>query len=213
MNPSSPPRRPHAGAEIGTHTSTPPHIAPCSAPLHTETFFDRGHPYGAIKRSPPHPVKTAAPPRARRAKPGAKGAGKAEQSDRRAREDYGWGWAGGVTKPNHAPNSRPTPQAPAAAQAASRRPSSCSPTRQTAAAAARAVRRNPVSRFSPRPGQAALMARPSGLPSMSVSCSLAARAPRTNPVASVSPAIRSACSSIASASSPSASQLTSMRAS
>ena len=30
-------------------------------------------------------------------------AGKAQRSDRRAREDYGWGWAGGVTKPNQAP--------------------------------------------------------------------------------------------------------------
>ncbi len=29
-------------------------------------------------------------------------AGKAEQSDRRAREDYGWGWAGGVIKPGRA---------------------------------------------------------------------------------------------------------------
>ena len=36
-------------------------------------------------------------------------AGKAERSDRRAREDYGWGWAGGVTKPNHAPNPIPRP--------------------------------------------------------------------------------------------------------
>ncbi len=62
-------------------------------------------------------------------------AGKAEQSDRRAREDYGWGWAGGVTKPNHPPhpstrppNTRgspsrtapPAPPTPAAAQAAQR---------------------------------------------------------------------------------------------
>ena len=28
-------------------------------------------------------------------------AGKAKRSDRRAREEYGWGWAGGVTKPTH----------------------------------------------------------------------------------------------------------------
>ena len=30
----------------------------------------------------------------------AQSAGKAEQRECRAREDYGWGWAGGVTKPN-----------------------------------------------------------------------------------------------------------------
>ena len=36
-------------------------------------------------------------------------AGKAERSDRRAREDYGWGWAGGVTKPSQLPISATTP--------------------------------------------------------------------------------------------------------
>ncbi len=46
----------------------------------------------------PNRPKSCAAARARRAKPGAKGAGKAERSERRAREDYGWGWAGGVTK-------------------------------------------------------------------------------------------------------------------
>jgi len=49
-------------------------------------------------------------------------AGKAERSECRAREDYGWGWAGGVIKPYHAPNSRPAPQTPAAAQTKQRRP-------------------------------------------------------------------------------------------
>ena len=39
----------------------------------------------------------------------AQSAGKAERSECRAREDYGWGWAGGVTKPNHAPSPPTTP--------------------------------------------------------------------------------------------------------
>ncbi len=43
-------------------------------------------------------------------------AGKAKRSDRRAREDYGWGWAGGVIKPDHATNPPPRPQTPAAAK-------------------------------------------------------------------------------------------------
>ena len=42
-------------------------------------------------------------------------AGKAERSDCRAREDYGWGWAGGVTKPDHATRSATTPHHTAAA--------------------------------------------------------------------------------------------------
>ncbi len=39
----------------------------------------------------------------------AQSAGKAERSDRRAREDYGWGWAGGITKPDQLPLSPTTP--------------------------------------------------------------------------------------------------------
>ena len=40
-------------------------------------------------------------------------AGKAKRSACRAREDYGWGWAGGVTKPNHPPHPiTPPPQHP-----------------------------------------------------------------------------------------------------
>ena len=58
-------------------------------------------------------------------------AGKAEQSERRAREDDGWGWAGrfNQTVPASPPKTRP--------------PSTL---------ASRAVRRSPVSRFFPRPG-------------------------------------------------------------
>ena len=36
-------------------------------------------------------------------------AGKAERSECRAREDYGWGWAGGVIKPDQAPRGSTTP--------------------------------------------------------------------------------------------------------
>ena len=42
-------------------------------------------------QDPPPPYRQQREPKA---KPGAKGAGKAERSDRRAREDYGRGWAG-----------------------------------------------------------------------------------------------------------------------
>ncbi len=87
---------------IVTHTSTPPPIAPFSAPLHSYPIVDkRGTATDARRQQ--------AAARARRAKPGAKGAGKAERSECRAREDYGWGWAGGVTKPNHAPHPTPRP--------------------------------------------------------------------------------------------------------
>jgi len=57
----------------------------------------------------PNRPKSCAAARARRAKPGAKGAGKAEQSERRAREDYGWGWAGrfNQTSPHNPPKTRP----------------------------------------------------------------------------------------------------------
>ena len=63
-------------------------------------------PHGATRHPPPHPPAAA---RARRAKPGANGAGKAEQSARRAREDYGWGWAGRFNQavPPTPPKTRP----------------------------------------------------------------------------------------------------------
>ncbi len=93
---------------IVTHTPQNPHIAFAGAP----PYRDRTH----------NLPKRQAAARARRAKPGAKGAGKAERSACRAREDYGWGWAGGVTKPNQATNPRPCPQTPAAAQAVRRHP-------------------------------------------------------------------------------------------
>jgi len=60
-------------------------------------------------------------------------AAKRERSDARGREDYGWGWAGGVAKPNHAPSptrrppntrgsaSRSTPPRPLNARVAFRR--------------------------------------------------------------------------------------------
>ncbi len=54
-------------------------------------------------------------------------AGKAERSDCRGREDYGWGWAGGANKPYHATHPTPRPPTPAAAQAERRRPPPTSP--------------------------------------------------------------------------------------
>ena len=61
---------------------------------------------------PPTPPKTRPPIHPRQREPAgrspARSAGKAAQSARRAREDYGWGRAGGVTKPNHA--THPTPR-------------------------------------------------------------------------------------------------------
>jgi hypothetical protein len=57
---------------IVTHTSTPPHIAPFSAPLPTETFRT-----ASLRTAPPRQVsenrpKPCAVARARREKPGAK---------------------------------------------------------------------------------------------------------------------------------------------
>jgi hypothetical protein len=64
------------------------------------------------------PNQTSAAARARRAKPGAKGAAKPKRSAGRGREDYGWGRAGGVTKPNQVrspatPSSHPRQREPA----------------------------------------------------------------------------------------------------
>ncbi len=94
---------------IVTHTSTPPHIARFSEPLHTDIFEPRTSVRCHQAKSSERPHNSSAAPRARRVKPGAKGAAKAERSDRRAREDYGWGWVGGVIKPNHPTNPNTPP--------------------------------------------------------------------------------------------------------
>ena len=81
-------------------------------------------------------------------------AGKAERSERRAREDYGWGWVGGVTKPNHAANSPQRPNTPAAAEAVRRHPLPSPPTGNTAPAAARARRATPGANAPPSASEA-----------------------------------------------------------
>ncbi len=115
LRPRTPPlgaranRRRVAVLPIVTHTPTPPHIAPFSAPLHTETGEQ--------------PSNRQAAARARRAKPGAKGAGKAERSECRAREDYGWGWAGRCKQAvPRTPTQHPPPHPPAAARARRAKP-------------------------------------------------------------------------------------------
>ena len=71
---------------------------------------------GAVQTSrTTHPTQHPAPPNTRgSASPKGEArrvrAGKAEQSECRAREDYRWGWAGGVTKPKHPPSPSTTPQ-------------------------------------------------------------------------------------------------------
>ncbi len=99
---------------IVTHTPPNPHIA-----------FPRDPPYVDINvsvRAPPlmsiyvRARASTEPPQDTRGSASPKGearrecAGKAEQSECRAREDYGWRWAGGVNKPNHAPGPPTTPQ-------------------------------------------------------------------------------------------------------
>jgi hypothetical protein len=81
---------------IVTHTPTPP--------------ISRLFPRPSIRRQEEQPSQNGSRQREPAGRSPAQRAGKAERSDRRAREDYGWGWAGGVIKPNHAPN--PTPFLP-----------------------------------------------------------------------------------------------------
>ena len=68
-------------------------------------------PYHAAHPTPPPPQPTRGSASRERAKPGAKRRRKAERSDRRAREDYGWGWAGRCQQavPGHPPKTRPPP--------------------------------------------------------------------------------------------------------
>ena len=99
------------------HASRASELAPigadyCLADCHSHVdsaryrAFFRAPPYGDMINNLP---KQQAAARARRAKPGAEGAGKAKRSERRAREDCGWGWAGGVNKPYHPPHPTPPP--------------------------------------------------------------------------------------------------------
>ena len=142
-------RRCLLSCRLSLATSTPPHIALFSAPLHSypstweheavstlhKTAGGSASPKGEARRNapprrskataapgrttggvggrcnqtrpqahqpPPHHTRGSASPKgeARRTR-----AAKAKRSDRRAREDYGWGWAGGVTKPPNPPNA------------------------------------------------------------------------------------------------------------
>ncbi len=91
-------------------TSTPPHIAlPPSPSIHIQVRRS------AALQHPPQDGRRQREPEGRSP---ARSAGKAERSDCRAREDYGWGWAGGVIKPDQAPSlSKPPPTTSAAAPA------------------------------------------------------------------------------------------------
>ncbi len=127
------------GLEGRDHASLASELAPiwggcCLADCHSlrrlrpiSRFFPRpslrrqGEPRSSV-RSHPDTLQKTAPSHARKREPEgrspARSAGKAKRRACRAREDYGWGWAGGVIKPTHAPNPTPRPQAPAAAAAA-----------------------------------------------------------------------------------------------
>jgi len=72
--------------------------------------------YGAESTSQASACKTAGGSASPQGEARRECAGKAEQSECRAREDYGWGWAGGVTKPNHPTRLPSVHPAPAAAQ-------------------------------------------------------------------------------------------------
>jgi len=94
--------------QIGTHTPPNPRIAFRRAPPYGG-ILNRVPPYGAIQTRFKTRPKPCAEARARRAKPGAEGAGKAERSECRAREDYGRGWAGRCQQavPANPPKIRP----------------------------------------------------------------------------------------------------------
>ena len=86
---------------IVTHTSTPPHIALFPRPsIHIHLWVK------AEREQPPPNGRRQREPAGRSP---ARSAGKAERSDRRAREDYGWGWAGrfNQTNPRSPPKTRP----------------------------------------------------------------------------------------------------------
>ena len=89
-------------AACHSHAAEPPYRAFFRAPPFlsrcVEAWHRSNHPEDSRRQREPERRSTA------------QRAGKAERSDRRAREDYGWGWAGGVTKPSHArsPTHRPT---------------------------------------------------------------------------------------------------------
>ena len=128
------------GAVQSNRTTQPTQHPPPQTPAAAQTT--RRHPPNtpapptpaaaqAARRHPPPTSPTGRRQREPEGRSPARSAGKAERSECRAREDYGWGWAGGVTKPNHATHPRTAPTTPAAAQP---------------------VRRNPVSRLFPRPG-------------------------------------------------------------
>ena len=88
-------------------TSTPPHITDFSEPLHSYPKTQKDGPETPA-------IKTAGGSASPKGEARRECAGKAKRSECRAREDYGWGWAGGVTKPDHAtspPTTRPTPAA------------------------------------------------------------------------------------------------------
>ena len=88
--------------------------------LHPMTGFFRAPPYGDRTHQRSQTAGGSASPQgeARRER-----AGKAARSDRRAREDYGWGWAGrfNQTVPPNPPNT-PAPPTPAAARAGTAKP-------------------------------------------------------------------------------------------
>ena len=73
-----------------------------AAPLHSYPVTQKDRPAATLH-------KTAGGSASRNGEARRKRAGKAEQSECRDREDYGWGWAGGATKPNHVPRSATTP--------------------------------------------------------------------------------------------------------
>ena len=94
------------GLSLGA--STPPHIADFSEPLHSYPVTQRDGPVAALHN-------TAGGSASRNGEARRERAGKAERSERRAREDYGWGWAGGVIKPNQPPRLATTPHQTSAA--------------------------------------------------------------------------------------------------
>ena len=81
-----------------------------AAPLHSYPVTQKDGPAATLH-------KTAGGSASRNGEARRECAGKAKRSECRAREDYGWGWAGGVTKPNQAPGSATPHTTPAAASA------------------------------------------------------------------------------------------------
>ena len=100
-------------ADCHSHAAEPPHRVPPRPSIDIHV--------GKRAAARPTPRTDSRRQREPEGRSPAQSAGKAKRSDRRAREDYGWGWAGGVIKPDQVPSSATTPTTPGSASVTPRK--------------------------------------------------------------------------------------------